>query len=111
MEVINMTELIICYERPDFFGGNTPAEDMRRRPEQRHIKKAFSYFKKNKNTAIKTNDDENSAGYVLFWESYSDFDNGIVTARKFEHGHFSATEEWKFSVEKARKFFYGLFGE
>jgi hypothetical protein len=46
MEVINMTELIICYERPDFFGGNTPAEDMRRRPEQRHIKKAFSYFKK-----------------------------------------------------------------
>lgn len=106
-----MTELIICYERPDFFGGNTPAEDMRRRPEQRHIKKTFSYFKKNKNTAIKTNDDENSAGYVLFWESYSDFDNGIVTARKFERGHFSATEEWKLSVEKARKFFYGLFGE
>ena len=105
-----MTELIICYERPDFFGGNTPAEDVRRRPEQRHIKKAFSYFKKNKNTAIKTNDDdENSAGYVLFWESYSDFDNGIVTARKFERGCFSATEEWKFSVEKARKFFYGLF--
>lgn len=106
-----MMELIICYERPDFFGGNTPAEDVRLRPEQRHVKKAFSYFKRNKNTAIKTNDNEDTVGYVLIWESYSDFDNGIVTARKFERGHFSATEEWKFSVEKARKFFYGLFGE
>ena len=43
-----MTELIICYERPDFFGGNTPAEDMRRRPEQRHIKKHFRISRKTK---------------------------------------------------------------
>lgn len=104
-----MMELIICYERPDFFGLNTLVEDRRTKPEQRHIKKAFSYFKKNKNAAIKTNDDENAVGYVLIWESYSHFDNGIVTVRKFEHGHFNATEEWKTSTEKARKFFYGLF--
>lgn len=104
-----MMDLTICYDRPDFFGGNTLTEDSRRNPEQQKIKKAFSYFKKTKETSLKVNDREADTGYVLFWESYSDYDNGIVTARKYDRGHFSPTEEWKISTEKARKFFYGLF--
>lgn len=93
--------LILKYERIDIFHNRVYTEDKQTNPTKEDLKKAFSFFNINHDSAIQIDDT------VIFWDSLTDYENRIATARHFDHLSYSEVKE---SYEKAKKEAYSLMG-
>lgn len=95
--------LTYCYNRVGFFSLSEWTEETTAFPTLEQAKKVFAHFKKNRDTAIKTDN------YNFSFENYSDWENGVVCVKYY--AEWNNCTETKMSIEKAKKVFYGLFAE
>lgn len=93
--------LTYCYNRVGFFNPSEWTEETTKCPTLEQAKKVFLHFRKNRDTAIKTDN------YNFHFDSYSDWENGVVCVKHY--AEWNDCTETKMSIEKAKKVFYGLF--
>lgn len=70
-------------------------------PGKEDIKRSFAYLKRNHDAALHSGD------YGFYYDTFSDFENGIVTVVCYE-GVYSK-DITRMSIDKAKKLFYSLF--
>lgn len=96
-----MSKLILKYERRNFFGNREYTEDTCNFPKLKDLQAVMRYLKKDNMVAV------SYSGFTLFWDSFSNFENGIVSVRYYDaYGNY--TEEKK-SFEIVKKEVYGSF--
>lgn len=86
----------VIYNSKDFFGQYDFREETKEFANMDDLKKAFRAMKKDKDFAVHV--DNRS----LVWDSYSDFENGIVTVR--EYAAWNNYDKIKMSWEKMKKY-------
>lgn len=74
-----ISEVIVKYEREDFFGNRTYTEDKVLYPSYKDLKKVFREFQKDHNFAFEMGND------VYFWENLSEFEQKLLTVRSYEN--------------------------
>lgn len=94
--------LIVKYDRIDFFGSRIYTEDKKTNYSRDDVKKAFLFFGKNHNSTIEL---ENM---VLYWDSFSEYENRIVSIRFYDNGSYT---EGKKAYDKAKKEVYTMIQE
>lgn len=94
--------LTVKYEWKDFFGNMEFRCDSTEYPTQELKKKAFTFFKKERNHGLDYDD------YTFYFDTVSEFENGIITVRHYTGNGLSYDSEVKMSADKAKKFFYSL---
>lgn len=87
------------YERKNFFGRYTYAEDAIDNPEKEDIKKAFLFLSRNRESAIEEDH------VIYFWENINAFDNRILTVRNF-HTTYCGYEDVQKSFDAVKKEVY-----
>jgi hypothetical protein len=91
--------LIVKYDRIDFFGSRVYTEDKKDRYTKEHVKKAMLFFGKDYSHTIQIEQT------VIFWNNPSDYENRIVTVRKYnQYGY----DDEKKSFEKVKKEVYAM---
>ena len=95
-----MKNLIIKYNRKDFFGNRTYTEDTKSNFTKADLAKAFLFISKNHDAAIQIDD------MVIFWESIADHDQKMVSVRIYNNRSYT---EGKFPFEEVKKNFYKKF--
>lgn len=88
--------LRIFYYRQDFWGKAIQTEETREAADLEDLKKAFRGLKKDRTFALHIESE-----YVLFWDTYEDYNNGVLTVRKYTARN--SFDEVKKSYDKARK--------
>lgn len=97
-----MTKLTLKYERRNFFGNREYTEDTCNFPKMKDVQAAMCYLKKDNMAAV------SYSGFTLFWNSLSEFENGIITVRYYS-GYGMSYEENKKEFEVAKKEVYDSF--
>ena len=72
--------LTVKYEQKNFWGDIEYKEDTKNNPTYSDIKKAFRFLKKDYNNAIQINKT------VLYWNTITDFEYGVLSAREYSDG-------------------------
>lgn len=93
--------LILKYERRNFFGRQVYTEDNVYDQTQEDVKRAFLFLSRNHDSTIEIQEKHT----VYFWECVDDFDNRILTVRKFFTDKIGYEEEKK-SFEIVKKEVY-----
>lgn len=94
-------KLVLKYERRNFFGFREYTEDTCHYPKMKDLQAVMRYLKKDNMAAVVY------SKYTLFWDSFSDFENGIISVRYYDvYGNY--TEEKK-SFEVVKKEVYDSF--
>lgn len=95
-------DISVIYESRDFWGQTIQKDEEKPHAGKDDIQKAFRFLKGNHDTAL------HIAGYIgdeslsIFWDSFSDKENEIVTVRIYES--WNNFDELKMSFEKAKRF-------
>lgn len=90
-----MCEIVMKYNRKSFFGGMPEYTEDRAPATLERIERAFSFFKKNRDSAI----DVEAVNFSF--DSISDFENGVVLVIK---SYISSREYVKMSFRSAKKY-------
>ena len=94
-------KLILKYERKNFFGNREYTEDTCHYPKIKDLQAVMRYLKKDNMAAVVY------SRFTLFWDSFSNFENGIISVRYYDtYGNY--TEEKK-SFEIVKKEVYDSF--
>lgn len=92
--------LTMKYERKDFFGCYQYTEDSRENYNRNDIKKAFLFISRERNASIQKED------IIYFWDSFTDFENRIMTVRTFDSVNRRSYSDVKMSFDKVKKEVY-----
>lgn len=95
-------KITVKYDRKDFFGGSTYTEDKKVSASLEDAKKAFLFLGKNHNVAVQFGD-----SIVYYWDTMKEFENKVITVRKYEGWNSSYDE--KISFQKAKNEAYNSF--
>lgn len=89
--------LTMKYERKDFFGCYQYTEDSKENYSKEDVKKAFLFISKERNATIQ------KENIIYFWDSFTDFDNRIMTVRTFDTLNLRSYTDSKMAFDKAKK--------
>lgn len=95
-----MKNLIIKYNRRDFFGNSIYTEDVKENFSKSDLAKAFLFFSKNNDAAVQIDD------MAVYWDSISDYEKKTVSVRIYSGMNYT---EGKMPFEELKKNFYKKF--
>ena len=93
-------KITIKYDRKDFFGTCLYCEDYKNDVDINDLKKAFAALKKDNNTALEIDN------YILMWDSYTDFEHGVLQC--YEYESVNSRKEYVWDFDGCKNFFYDL---
>ena len=99
-----MKKITVKYDRKDFFGSSLYTEDSKENPGLEDVKKAFLFLGKNHDAAVQFED-----SIIYYWDSVKEFENKVITVKKYEAWNSSNDE--KISFQKAKNEAYNSFRE
>ena len=91
----------MIYNESDFFNNLVQMEAESHCPGKEDIKKSFAYLKRHHDAAI------HSGNYSFYYDSLSDFENGIITVVCYEG--WNNKDITRMASDKAKKIFYSIF--
>lgn len=92
--------VIVRYDRVDFFGCKQFTEDSKNDVNFSDLKKVFSRLKADKYTAVVIDN------YVLYWDNFQNFEHGLLSCKESEGVNSYKEYEWDF--DGCKKFFYDM---
>lgn len=96
-------DIIVKYDEKSIFGTVAHREDTALFADLDHAKKAIAFIRKKYDAAV-------SAGEVsVFWDSIADYENDIITVRRYDSCNYCSYDEQKKSYAAAKKEFLAMF--
>lgn len=94
-------ELIVRYDRKNFFGSYEYIEDKKVNFSYEDVKKAFRFLKSDYKVTIVINNT------VLYWSSLQNFEYGLLDAREYDDkGNY---KEFNWSYEGCKNNYYSIY--
>lgn len=93
--------ITVKHNRKNFFGSENYTEDIKQNADFNDLKKAFSALKKDHNFAVQIDN------YCLIWNTITDFEHGSLTCYEYEAAN--SRNEYLWSFESCKKYFYSMF--
>ena len=95
--------ITVNYDLKTFFNNTKNIEDVKTNCTLEDVKKVFRFLKTNFNITISINNT------VIYWDSINDFNNEVLTIKKYEDINYFSYDIEQMSFNKCKNQYYKLF--